>query len=138
MRDITVRQMVRCACWARNISLTYGGVSPLEMAFGRRPPDVLSIENMNVAQLTTEPTKAEELSRVIRDEAQKAHLEARQRTDLRRDLAARLRSSEGTFQPGQSIWYYDRDETKLRSGTWKPARVVAIESGPMLLIDLKG
>ena len=43
---ITAKQLVRQAAYARNISLTYGGVTPLELAFGRRPPDICDVENI--------------------------------------------------------------------------------------------
>ena len=36
LADVTYRQLVRQACLARNSSVTYGGVTPLEMAFTRR------------------------------------------------------------------------------------------------------
>ena len=51
---ITAKQLVRQAAYARNISLTYGGVTPLELAFGRRPPDICDVENMNPEQLTSD------------------------------------------------------------------------------------
>ena len=34
LADVTYRQLVRQACLARNSSVAYGGVTPLEMAFG--------------------------------------------------------------------------------------------------------
>jgi len=34
--------------------VTHGGVTPIELAFGRRPADITAIELMNPAQLTTE------------------------------------------------------------------------------------
>jgi len=40
----TVRSLVREACWARNVSCTYGGKTPIELALGRRPPDVVTLE----------------------------------------------------------------------------------------------
>ena len=35
------RVLLRMACQARNSMVTFGGVTPLEMAFGRRPADVI-------------------------------------------------------------------------------------------------
>ena len=43
LADVTYRQLVCQACLARNSSVTYGGVTPLEMAFGRRPADILNL-----------------------------------------------------------------------------------------------
>ena len=42
---LTARMLILRACWARNNSLTYGGKTPLECAYGRRPPDVFNVEN---------------------------------------------------------------------------------------------
>ena len=37
----TFRVLLRMACQARNSLVTFGGVTPLEMAVGRRPADVI-------------------------------------------------------------------------------------------------
>ena len=37
---VTVRQAVKKVVWARNCQLTVSGYSPLEIATGRRPPDL--------------------------------------------------------------------------------------------------
>ena len=50
--EITYRQLLRQASLARNSMVTFGGVSPLEMAFRRRPADLLYPENMTPEQLT--------------------------------------------------------------------------------------
>ena len=42
---ITAEQLVLRAQWARNTSVTYGGRTPIEIATGRRPPDVVNVEN---------------------------------------------------------------------------------------------
>ena len=41
----------RQACLARSPSITYGGVTPLELAFGRRPRDILTPEDSEPNQL---------------------------------------------------------------------------------------
>ena len=41
--------------WARNTQLTVSGYSPLEIATGRRPPDLLDIETSDPAQLSVDP-----------------------------------------------------------------------------------
>ena len=56
LSNITYRQLLRQACIARNSMVTNGGVTPVEMAFGRRPADITTMENMNPAQLTSEAT----------------------------------------------------------------------------------
>ena len=47
--------LVRQACVTRNSTITYGGVTPLELAFGHRPRDIVTPENSDPAQLTGEP-----------------------------------------------------------------------------------
>ena len=138
VRHITVRMMFNRAAWARNIALTYGGKCPLEIAFGRRPPDALNIENMTPEQFSTEPARDERTEQWLKDEAIKAHLEARQRVDIRRDLAARLLPSHGPFVAGEGIWYWDRDMSKIRGGEWIRSRVIAYLRPPMVTIDYKG
>ncbi len=43
----TPAQVMRKACCVRNQSVTYGGVSPMEMVFGRRPPAVVGLEQQD-------------------------------------------------------------------------------------------
>ena len=40
-REVTIREAVKRTVWARNAQLTISGYSPLEIATGRRPPDLL-------------------------------------------------------------------------------------------------
>ena len=53
-RGVTIREAVKRTVWARNTQLTVSGYSPLETATGRRPPDLLDIENSDPAQLSVE------------------------------------------------------------------------------------
>merc|ERR1712016_129643 len=53
------RALMRKAAMARNTSLTYGGKTPLELAFGRRPRDVITVENSNPEQLSHDQSKPE-------------------------------------------------------------------------------
>ena len=138
MKNITVRAMLHRACWARNNAVTYGGKTPLEIATGRRPPDVIDLENMMPKQLASEPSLDQQCDNQLRELAQKAHLEARQREDLRRDLAQRLRSSDGPFTAGEGVWYWDRDASKIRGGEWVKARVIKQGKPPMVTLDLAG
>ena len=48
---VTVRQAVKKVAWARNCQLTVSGYSPLEIATGRRPPDLLDVETCSPEQL---------------------------------------------------------------------------------------
>ena len=47
LRTITMAQLMQDAAYVRNCDLTYGGMTPLEIATGRKPPDIVQIENMN-------------------------------------------------------------------------------------------
>ena len=77
--------------------VTYGGVTPLELAF----------ENSDPAQLTGEPTDVEATAQAVRELAMRAYSTARQALDLRRDLAARLNMSEGSFSIGENVYYWN-------------------------------
>ena len=54
---VTVRQAVKKVVWARNCQLTISGYSPLEIATGRRPPDLLDVENSTPEQLSADPSE---------------------------------------------------------------------------------
>ena len=41
---VTSQEIVREACWVRSVSCAYGGKPPIELAFGRRPPDVMTVD----------------------------------------------------------------------------------------------
>ena len=53
-KGVTIREAIKRTVWARNTQLTIRGYSPLEIATGRRPPDLLVIET-DPAQLSVEP-----------------------------------------------------------------------------------
>ena len=54
-------------------------MTPLDLAYCRRPPDLLSWDQANPEQLTTDPLRQDKLDREVRKLALKAHIEARQR-----------------------------------------------------------
>ena len=123
LADVTYRQLVRQACLARNSSVTYGGVTPLEMAFGRRPADSLNLETATPSQLTSDGPTPEKKIQAVRMLATKAYLEAKQADDVRRDLSAKFNMSSGPFLPGDKIYYWAEDKSKImsdgsRGGNW--------------------
>ena len=70
----------------------------------------------------------------------KAYLEAKPSDDLRRDSAAKLQLSDGPFNPGDKIYSWTEDKSKIKSdgshsGKWINGRVVSVE-GSMVGIDL--
>lgn len=138
LTHVTVRLLLDRACWARNTSLTYGSKTPLEIATGRRPPDVIDLENMLQEQLVTEPTNTDKMDQLVRKLAMQAHLETRQRIDIRKDLLNKLLPSQGPYKLGDSVWYCERDTSKIRSGEWIRARVCHLPEPPMVGIQYKG
>ena len=61
LRQVTCRQLIRKSVWARNNQLTVSGKPPLELSYGRRPPDLLDVEAMNPEQLSVEPLPQDKL-----------------------------------------------------------------------------
>ena len=51
-KGVAIREAIKRTVWARNTQLTISGYSPLEIATGRRPPDLLDIETADPAQLS--------------------------------------------------------------------------------------
>ncbi len=52
LRNSTVQEMVPKTTWARNVSVTFSGKTPVELANGWRTPDMLDVENMKLGKLT--------------------------------------------------------------------------------------
>ena len=90
------------------------GSTPTELAFGRRPSDVVTLENATPAQLTDRPLEADEIVNEVRTLALASYLKARQAEDLRLDLAGCLEFTSGPFNPCDKVWYYAIDESKVK------------------------
>ncbi len=102
--------------WTRNTQLTIGGYSPLEVATGRRPPDLLDVETANPEHLA--------LHRL----ALIAHQEARQSADLRHDMARRTMPSDGPYKQGDEVCYWHQDSSKFKhKGKWIRGKVLSQE-----------
>ena len=99
-RGVTVREAVKRAVWAKSTQLTVSGYSPLEIATGRRPPDLLDVETSDPAQLSVEPLAEDRTQQELQRLALKAHQEARQAADLRHDMAKRTMPSDDPYKPG--------------------------------------
>ena len=134
----SIRTLLREACWARNVSCNYNGKTPIELAFGRRPRDIVTLENANPGQLTERPLEAE-IVNTIRTLALSSYLKARQADDIRNDLAASLKFTSGPYVPGDKVWYYAIHENTLKRGKkygrWWKAEVVGNKRS-MVIIDL--
>ena len=140
LESATPRQLVRMACLVRNTSVTYGGKTPLELALGRRPADILDVERSNPQVLTSDLLPSERTAQAVRKLAMKIYLEARQAADLRQDIASHLKFDQGPFYPGEKVWYWNEDKSKIKSsgeksGQWLRAKLLTID-GAMAGIDL--
>ena len=59
LKKVTYRQLVKAAATVRNQTVTYGGVTPLELAFGRRPADLIQLDVATPTQLTIDRNEEE-------------------------------------------------------------------------------
>ena len=83
---------MRKAATVRNTRVTSSGKTPIELALGRRPRDLLDPASTNPEQLTSTSTKQDLLNEEIQNLAMRTHLDVQQREDIRRDLAERMKS----------------------------------------------
>ena len=133
---VTVRQAVKKVAWARNCQLTVSGYSPLEIATGRRPPDLFDVETSTPEQLSANPPEEDRTSLDLQRIAMRAHQEARQSIDLRKDLARRVMPSDGPYQKGDRVFVWHKDESKKKSeGVWVRGTVISQE-GAMVSVEV--
>ena len=109
--------------------VTYGGKTPVEVVFGRKPREVVTIENSSPGQLSVPASSLEHMDQTLQKLATKSYLEARQRADLRRDIVARFLPTEGPYSPGDRVYYWQVEQSKIKhgvaSGRWFKARVLS-------------
>ena len=110
----------------------------VELVFGRKPRDVVTIENSSPEQLSVQVSSLEQMDQTLQKMAMISDLEARQRADLRRDIAARILPTEGPYSAGDRVYYWPVDNSKIKhgvtSGRWFKARVLSQE-GAICVID---
>ena len=136
LTDVTYRSLLKAAALARNSSVTYGGVTPLELAFGRRPTDLIQLDTALPSQLTPDFSKEELSAQQLRDLARKAYIEARQSDDVRRDLARQGMKREAALELRDSsddltCNKEHRKEVSLGRGSMRKALEVAEEDGSL-------
>ena len=125
---VTIRQAVKMTAWAKNTQLTISGYSPLEIATGRRPPDLFDVETANPEQLTSEPPEEDVSTLALQRLALRAHQEARQAADLRHDMARRTMPSDGPYKQGDEVFYWHQDSSKFKDkGKWIRGKVLSQE-----------
>ena len=133
---VTVHQAIKKVVWARNCQLTVSGYSPLEIATGRRPPDLFDVETSTPEQFSSAPVEEERTMLQLQRIALKAHHAARQAMDLRKDPARRVMPSDGPYSPGDKVFVWMKDESKKKSeGIWVGGKVVSQE-GAMVLVHI--
>ena len=116
---VTIRQAVKMTVWARNTQLPISGYSPLEVATGRRPPDLFDVETANPEQLSATPPDEDLSTLTLQRLALRAHQEARQSADLRHDMARRTMASDGPYKQGDEVLYWHQDSSKFKhKGKW--------------------
>ena len=140
LKKVTYRQLVKAAATVRNQTVTYGGVTPLELAFGRRPADLIQLDVATPTQLTIDRNEEELTAIQIKQLSKQAFQEARQSEDIRRDLAQNLRMSSKPLQVKDKVFYWQEDKSKIRSDgskgrIWLKGKVICIE-GAMVGLDL--
>ena len=75
----------------------------------------MTIDNSSPEQLSVPVSNLDQMDQTLQKLAMKYYLEARQRADLRRDIAARLLPTEGPYSAGDRVYYGQVD--KARSNT---------------------
>ena len=136
---VTIRQAVKMTAWARNTQLTISGYSPLEIATGRRPPDLFDVETANPEQLTSEPPEEDVSTLALQRLALRAHQEARQAADLRHDMARRTMPADGPYKQGDEVFYWHQDSSKFKDkGKWIRGKVLSQEGAMVHLHTNKG
>ena len=118
---ITPAQLIRKAATVRNTRVTLSGKTPVELTIGRRPRDLMDPASMNPEQLTSTQTKQDHLNEKIQNLAMKTHLEAQQREDIRRDLAAGMKFVPPELRVRRtSVLLAERSEqNSARTKIWK-------------------
>ena len=138
LRQVTVRELVEENCCSEVCHGNLWRKTPVELAFGRRSRDVVTIENSSQEQRTTPETPRDLANQTLKQFPMKSYLEARQRADLRRDIAASLLPSERHFAPRDRVQYWQLKKCKIKqrtmSGRWSKAWVLSQE-GAICVMD---
>ena len=107
---VTVRQAVKKVAWARNCQLTVSGYSPLEIATGRKPPDLFDVETSTPEQLSANPSPE--------------------------DRTTFMPSDGPCHQKGDRVFVWHKDESKKKSeGVWVRG-IVLSQEGAMVLAEV--
>ena len=116
LAQITPAQLMRKAATVRNTQITLSGKTPMELAMGRRPRDLLDPASMNPEQLTSTPTKQNLPNEEIQKLAMRTHLEVQQREDIRRDLVERMKFVPPDLRAREHVFHWKEDPSKNQQG----------------------
>ena len=135
LKKVTHRQLVKAAATVTNQTVIYGGVIPLELAFGRRPANLIQLDVATPTQLTIDRNEEELTAIQIKQLSKQAFHEARQSEDICRDLAQNSRMSSKPLQVNDTEFYWQEDKSKIRSEGRKGGKIISLE-GAMVGLDL--
>ena len=114
---VNIRQAVTMTVWAR-----------MEVATGRRPPDLFDVETANPEQLSATPPDEDLSTLALQRLALRAHQEARQSADLRHDMTRRTMPSDGPYKQGDDVFFWHQDSSKFKDkGKWIRGKVLSQE-----------
>ena len=140
LSQITPAQLLRKAATVRNTQVTLSVKSPMELAMGRRPRDLMDPASMNPEQLTSTPTEQDLINGEIQKLAMKTHLEVQRRENIRRDHAERMKFVPPDLRVGESVFYWQEDPSKIQQGRniWKMCEVEIIAGKGLLVVISTG
>ena len=106
-----------------------------QLATGRRPTDHSDLELMKPDQLTAVDLPRDATLNELRKPALRAHLEARQSADLRRDPARRVLPPDGPYAHGDRVFAWIDHKAKYKAvGHWAHARVIS-QNGAIVTVE---
>jgi hypothetical protein len=95
----------------------------------------MDFQTLDPAALSEDPLAEDLTNMQIQRLAIRAHLEAKQLQDLRRDIARNLRPSDGPYSPGDKVFFWEKDHSKIKdTGRWVRGRVLG-QPGSMVTIE---
>ena len=132
---------MRKATTVRYTQVTSCGKTPMELAMGRRPRNLLDPASVNPEQLTSTPTKQDLFNEEIQKLAMQTHLEVQQGKDIRRDLAERMKFVPPDLRAGEHVLYWQEDPSKIqqgrKSGKWLKVEITASKAPWQLSIQVR-
>ena len=93
---------------------------------------------MNPEQMTTDRTKEDRMDLELQRIAMRTHIEVQQREDIRRDLAANLKFIPAELIPGEKVYYWSEDPSKIKQGkkggSWLKVTIIEVH-GSMATVN---